>query len=117
MRMALSRGSMPFPVTDNSRTGSVTTPYVRGAATPFHSSRTTVATVPQHIQEQKRGENVQPGPEISTRRGGAYKRLFDAESQDKLRKGLCFRCDEKYGPNHRCNSKHLNLLIVAAGDD
>ncbi|XP_060203103.1 uncharacterized protein LOC132631549 [Lycium barbarum] len=84
MRMALSRGSMQFPVTDDSRTGSFTSPP--------------------------------SGPETSARRGGAYKTLSDAEYQDKLRKGLCFRCDEKYGPNHRCNSKKLNLLIVAAED-
>lgn len=34
-----------------------------------------------------------------------------------MRRGLCFRCDEKYGPNHRCNSKQLNFLIVAAEDN
>lgn len=78
MHMTLSRGSMPFSVTENSRTRSVTNPYVRGAAIPFHSARTTVATVPRRVQEQKRGENVQPGHENSAKCGGAYKRPSDA---------------------------------------
>ncbi|KAK8569107.1 hypothetical protein V6N12_007639 [Hibiscus sabdariffa] len=42
-----------------------------------------------------------------------YRRLSDAEYHDKLKKGFCFRCDEKYGPNHQCFSKQLNLLIGA----
>uniref|UniRef100_A0A0V0GTQ1 Putative ovule protein n=1 Tax=Solanum chacoense TaxID=4108 RepID=A0A0V0GTQ1_SOLCH len=90
MCMSLSRGSVHFPVIDISRTGSVTRPQVRGVITRFHSARTAVTTIPRHFQEQKRGENVQPRLEISARRGGAYKRLSDAEYQDKLRKGPCF---------------------------
>lgn len=81
---------MHFPVINNSRTGSVTGPHVRGVITRFHSVRTAVTTIPRYFQEQKRGENVQPRPEIYARRGGAYKRLSNAEYQDKLRKGLCF---------------------------
>nr|XP_016495663.1 PREDICTED: uncharacterized protein LOC107814725 isoform X3 [Nicotiana tabacum] len=117
MRIALPRGPTHFPVTDNNRTGSTTSPHVRVATTPFNSARTTITTVPQQFHEQKRGEIVPAAPETFARCGGAYKRLSDAEYQDKLRKGLCFCCDEKYGPNHRCNLKQLNLLIVAAEDD
>ena len=29
-----------------------------------------------------------------------YKRLFDAELQAKIEKGLCFRCDTKFSPGH-----------------
>jgi len=89
---------------------------VRVATTPYHSARTTVTTEPRHFLEQKRGELVQSRSDTSARRGGAYKRLYDAEYHEKLRRGFCFRCDEKYDPNHRCNSKQLNLLIVAVED-
>ncbi|KAF3623547.1 hypothetical protein FXO38_30689 [Capsicum annuum] len=88
MFMTLSRGSTHLQVTGNSQMGSVTSPNVHVATTPYHSAC----------------------------RGGSYKRLSDAKYQDKLRKGLCFLCDEKYGPNHRCNSKQLNVLIVATED-
>lgn len=31
-----------------------------------------------------------------------FRRLSGAEQHAKYLKGLCFRCDEPYGPNHRC---------------
>lgn len=77
MRMALPSGSMQFPVIESSQTGRVTSPHVRVATTPFHSARTSIPAVPRYFQEQRR-EVVQPGPETSARRGGAYKRLSDA---------------------------------------
>jgi hypothetical protein len=36
--------------------------------------------------------------------------LPSAEIRDRRAKGLCFRCDEKWGPSHRCRSKVLLLL-------
>lgn len=34
-----------------------------------------------------------------------YKRLTDEEAAKKRELGLCYRCDEKFGPNHRCKKK------------
>ena len=36
------------------------------------------------------------------RREGTYKRLSDAEFQIRKKKGLCFRCNEKYSVDHKC---------------
>ncbi|KAJ9546301.1 hypothetical protein OSB04_018844 [Centaurea solstitialis] len=44
--------------------------------------------------------------------GGQFKRLTDAEFAEKRAKGICFRCDGKFAPGHRCPSKTLEVLIV-----
>ncbi|KAK8600351.1 hypothetical protein V6N12_050207 [Hibiscus sabdariffa] len=75
--------------------------------------RLTPTKVPPQFQDHKQGEIAASGVRSSTRQGGHYRRLSDAEYHDKLKKGLCFRCDEKYDSNHRCISKQLNLLIGA----
>ena len=38
-------------------------------------------------------------------------RLTDAEFQARKDKGLCFHCDEKFAPGHKCR-KRLNILLV-----
>ena len=43
---------------------------------------------------------------------GQFKRLSDSEFARKKELGLCFRCDQKFGPNHRCKNRKLNLLII-----
>lgn len=39
-----------------------------------------------------------------------YKRISSNEMQLRKAKGLCFNCDEKYSPIHRCQNKKLLLL-------
>ncbi|XP_020693720.1 uncharacterized protein LOC110107714 [Dendrobium catenatum] len=39
--------------------------------------------------------------------GGNFKRLTEKEMQEKRAKGLCFRCDERYTPGHRCKDRTL----------
>ncbi|KAM6583243.1 hypothetical protein CsatB_010245 [Cannabis sativa] len=43
------------------------------------------------------------------------KRLSRAELKDKREKGLCFTCDEKYNPGHKC--KNRVLILCAQGDE
>lgn len=47
-----------------------------------------------------------PNPSVASssvqRRDSSYKRLSDEEYRSKIERGLCFRCDEKYTPGHRC---------------
>ena len=38
-------------------------------------------------------------------------RLTDAEFQGREDKGLCFHCDERFAPRHKCR-KQLNILLV-----
>lgn len=61
---------------------------------------------------------MQPRAEISARRGGAFKRLSDAWYQNKLRKGLCFRCDENMALiTGAIQNNSMFLLIAAAEND
>ncbi|GKV33977.1 hypothetical protein SLEP1_g42408 [Rubroshorea leprosula] len=43
--------------------------------------------------------------------------LTEVEMEDKKRKGLCFLCDEKYTPGHRCAKKGLYNLEIQATDE
>ena len=45
--------------------------------------------------------------------GVPFRKLSDAELQDKMRKGLCFRCDEKFGLQHVCRNKQLHMLLLS----
>lgn len=40
------------------------------------------------------------------------KRLTERELQDKKAKGLCFRCDERWGIGHQCKKKEMSVLLV-----
>lgn len=43
------------------------------------------------------------------------RRLSHEEMQQKREKGLCFRCDEKFSPGHRCGSRELQVLVLNEG--
>lgn len=42
-------------------------------------------------------------------------KLTPAEYEEKKRKGLCFKCDEKYFMGHQCLNKELRVLLVVNG--
>ncbi|KFK24096.1 hypothetical protein AALP_AAs58075U000100, partial [Arabis alpina] len=42
-------------------------------------------------------------------------RLSPAEYEEKKRKGLCFKCDEKYFVGHNCMNKELRVMLVVNG--
>ncbi|XP_028550827.1 uncharacterized protein LOC114579655 [Dendrobium catenatum] len=48
-----------------------------------------------------------PKEKIGGGNGGQFKKRTEKEMQDKRAKGLCFRCDEKYMPRHRCKDRTL----------
>lgn len=45
-----------------------------------------------------------------------FKRISEKEAQARREKGLCYRCDEKWNPNHQCKNRELNVLLVSEGD-
>ena len=45
-------------------------------------------------------------------RVGRFKRLTKGELQEKIKKGLCFRCDEKFGPDHVCKNKQYKVMLM-----
>ena len=48
---------------------------------------------------------------MSQRREIPIKRLTESKLQARREKGLCFKCDEKFSPDHRCK-KELRVLLV-----
>ena len=40
------------------------------------------------------------------------RRLSEKELQQKREQGLCFRCDEKWSANHRCQRRGLSVLLT-----
>lgn len=50
-------------------------------------------------------------PMASARSGTEYRRLFDQYVQQRRSTGLCYRCDEKYSPGHKCK-KEVSVLLV-----
>ncbi|KAJ9536215.1 hypothetical protein OSB04_un000601 [Centaurea solstitialis] len=44
--------------------------------------------------------------------GVEFRRLLEEEVQQRRAMGLCYRCDEKYAPGHKCKKKELNVLLV-----
>lgn len=65
------------------------------------------------------GSNNVVNSERSFNRGrtGGFKRLSEAEMQEKLRKGECFKCDEKFGPNHVCKNKQLRVMLLEEDEE
>ncbi|KAI0497361.1 hypothetical protein KFK09_020584 [Dendrobium nobile] len=49
--------------------------------------------------------------------GGQFKRLTEKEVHEKRAKGLCFRCDEKYMPGHKCRDRTLQVLLVCDNEE
>ncbi|KAJ1434421.1 Retrotransposon gag domain [Sesbania bispinosa] len=45
------------------------------------------------------------------------RRLTQAELQERSRKGLCFKCGEKWGPEHICKLQHYQLVLVEGQED
>ena len=43
---------------------------------------------------------------------GGMRRLSEKELQQKREQGLCFRCDEKWSVNHRCQRRGLSVLLT-----
>ena len=92
------------------------------SSNPFTSPYSNGPSHPQPIQQPTR-----PGhkflsipnnhPPFSNRHLGQrtssfYKKPSDAELKEKIERGLCFRCDAKFSPRHRCKEKQLQVLLV-----
>nr|KYP52090.1 Retrotransposable element Tf2 [Cajanus cajan] len=44
-----------------------------------------------------------------------WKNMTDAEYQERRRKGICFRCEEKYSPGHVCKNKQIRIMLLEEG--
>ncbi|KAK2367913.1 hypothetical protein QL285_081155 [Trifolium repens] len=100
--------------------GSIETGSIGRSTRTFNYSK----TITSEPEKKTQGQTIQSvvgssvGEENSSQtseavKGQIFKKLTDAELQDRRVKGLCFRCDEKFGPSHKCPSKQLQVLIMA----
>ncbi|RYR62365.1 hypothetical protein Ahy_A04g019863 [Arachis hypogaea] len=63
-------------------------------------------------QDDERVEGNGGAASSSGTRGSGTRRLSDEEWAERQRKGLCFRCGEKWGPTHVCPMKHYKILLI-----
>ncbi|XP_056686977.1 uncharacterized protein [Spinacia oleracea] len=56
---------------------------------------------------------------VNSRNSGTVetKRLTERELQEKKAKGLCFRCDERWGIGHQCKRKEMSVILIDEEDD
>ncbi|XP_010533307.1 PREDICTED: uncharacterized protein LOC104809111 [Tarenaya hassleriana] len=71
---------------------------------------------------EKKGESIASVVDSSNKavtgdRRLPFRKLSDPEVEDRRRKGLCFRCDERYFVGHRCKQKELQVLMVTEDTD
>ena len=87
----------------------------------INSHNSTKANTIANTEESKGGMNwpmrtitLRGTTKEEVRKEGQTKRLFDAEFQSR-KKGLCFRCNEKYSHDHKCKMKEqreLRMIVV-----
>lgn len=59
-----------------------------------------------------------PKTSISSEKAvGEFRRLSDAELQSRRAQGLCYRCDEKFSPGHKCKKKELSVLVTQVNEE
>ena len=82
----------------------------------INSHNSTKANTIANTEESKGGMNwpmrtitLRGTTKEEVRKEGQTKRLFDAEFQSR-KKGLCFRCNEKYSHDHKCKMKEQREL-------
>ncbi|KAJ1421315.1 Retrotransposon gag domain [Sesbania bispinosa] len=63
------------------------------------------------LGKAKESFNTQPANNLRVK-GGSFKKLSDDELNERQKKGLCFNCDEKFGPNHVCKNKRYQIMIL-----
>jgi len=61
-------------------------------------------------QLENRSNNPPYPTNFNQRPNIPIKRLTPAQMQERREKGLCYNCDEKFQPGHRCNRPRLFLL-------
>ncbi|RYR53370.1 hypothetical protein Ahy_A06g028436 isoform M [Arachis hypogaea] len=52
---------------------------------------------------------------LQTTHNSGTRRLSNEDWAERQRKGLFFRCGEKWGPDHRCSMKHYQIILL--GED
>lgn len=64
------------------------------------------------LQESKGSEDPK-----SEKMSGGGRRLSQAELEERSKRGLCFKCGEKWGRDHVCKFKHLQLVLCEGPEE
>jgi hypothetical protein len=92
-----------FQLAGRTRTGSET----KSVWSNFNQTRTLLLEITHNPNIQP--ENLNPKPVTNSNN---YSRLTESEIRQKKKNGLCFKCDGRYRPNHRCPSRELAAVII-----
>ena len=46
-----------------------------------------------------------------------FKRLTPSEAKDRRERGLCYYCDDKFAPRHKCRTPRLFMMEASHEDD
>lgn len=79
---------------------------------PSSSVASTTTPPPSAPFQHRRDNDKKP----STDRSRGFNHISYQELMDRKRKGLCFRCNERFHPLHQCPSKSLQLIIIGHGE-
>ena len=85
----------------------------KGGSTPFYGTDPYSGNSKFPPTEGRKEASKEPSN--GARSGTHFKRLTESEIQNKRAQGLCFRCNEKFSPGHRCKDRSLQVLTV--GDE
>jgi len=70
-------------------------------------TKLSAAPIPPHLTAptplETRNTNPPYNPNFNRRPSIPIKRLTPAQMQERRENGLCYNCDEKFQPGHRCN--------------
>ena len=81
-------------------------------------SRPPLSGRPSLLGQRDQGRVEAAGPvQGGMRPAGEFMRLTETEYQAKRAKGLCFKCDERFVPGHRCKNPTLQVLLMDDEND
>ena len=71
---------------------------------------------PSQQQQMGRGDvrilETRPSPKPST----SIQKLTSMQMSDRRKKGLCYHCDEKWNPDHKCMKRRVYVIEEIEGD-
>ena len=66
---------------------------------------------------QDNQNNSVRSPRVVAVKQPMFRRLTEAEYQDKRARGICFRCDKKFFKGHECDQKLMQIMLVLDEDE
>ncbi|XP_057453204.1 uncharacterized protein LOC130745077 [Lotus japonicus] len=68
-------------------------------------------------QSKESNEGSGNEAKVPERKWNGGQRLSQSELQERSRKGLCFKCGEKWGKEHVCTKKHYQFILIEGEED